>query len=187
MQVDAGSRPSRICVRVRDDGTEDLTGAVRRVDVADAGAVEAFAAEVVQTLGPIDLWINNAGVLGPVGPIRDTSNEHWRRCVEINLFDVLFGSRAFLAHRSGHATLINIASRVAANGAAGLAAYSATKSAVVSLTPTLCSRIPTKVPSWTSRQATSQTTVQGRNRCRRPGVSGPYDAVDSIGRCHDAH
>jgi NAD(P)-dependent dehydrogenase (short-subunit alcohol dehydrogenase family) len=41
----------------------------RSFDVADADAVDRFGADVARELGPIDLWINNAGVLGPIGPL----------------------------------------------------------------------------------------------------------------------
>src|SRR4051812_23760706 len=45
-----------------------MTGAV---DVTHAAELDAFAARVTEDLGPIDLWVNNAGVLEPMGPFRD--------------------------------------------------------------------------------------------------------------------
>ena len=42
------------------------------VDVADGDAVAAFADAVIARFGRIDLWVNNAGVLGPIGPLADT-------------------------------------------------------------------------------------------------------------------
>ena len=41
------------------------------MDVTDAAAVDRFAAAVVERFGRIDLWINNAGLLDPIGPLRD--------------------------------------------------------------------------------------------------------------------
>ena len=109
----------------------------RAVDVADAYAVDNFADEVCRRLGTIDVWINNAGVLGFVGPVRDTKIEEWERTVAVNLMGVVAGARAFLQRRTERAVLVNIASRAAVGPVPGLAAYAATKAAVVSLTLSL--------------------------------------------------
>jgi NAD(P)-dependent dehydrogenase (short-subunit alcohol dehydrogenase family) len=104
------------------------------VDVASAPAVERFATVVVGQFGRIDLWINNAGVLGPIGPLRSTDEVGWTRCYQVNVFGTVNGSRAFLARQSNGGTLVNIASRAGVHGSAGLAAYSATKAGVIALT-----------------------------------------------------
>jgi NAD(P)-dependent dehydrogenase (short-subunit alcohol dehydrogenase family) len=107
---------------------------VRAVDVTDGIATERFASEVHRELGPIDLWINNAGVIGPIGPMRTADAEEWRRCLEVNVLGTSNGSRSFLNHCSSGATLLNIASRAGVRPAAGLAAYSCSKAAVIALT-----------------------------------------------------
>jgi NAD(P)-dependent dehydrogenase (short-subunit alcohol dehydrogenase family) len=105
------------------------------LDVTDGPAVDRFAGDVARELGPIDVWINNAAVLGPIGPVRTSDRDAWRRCIDVNIQGVVNASRAFLAQRrAGAGTLVNIASRAAVAPAAGLAAYSATKAAVVALT-----------------------------------------------------
>ena len=106
----------------------------RSVDVADAAAIEHFAAEVREQLGPIDLWINNAGVVEPIASVRDSNAADWARSVAVNLLGTVSGSRAFLTNRAANAMLLNIASRAGRRPAAGLAAYSATKAAVIALT-----------------------------------------------------
>src|SRR4051812_27153828 len=73
-------------------------GFCRVVDVADAAAVAAFAAAVHADLGPIDVWINNAGVLGPIGPLESADPAAWSRAVAVNLNGTFNGSRAFLSH-----------------------------------------------------------------------------------------
>ena len=47
----------------------------REGDVTDGAAVEGFCEEVAREWGPIDLWVNNAGILEPVAPLRDLSAE----------------------------------------------------------------------------------------------------------------
>ena len=45
------------------------TPVLSAVDVTDRDAVAAFAQAVVARFGRIDLWVNNAGLLGPIGPL----------------------------------------------------------------------------------------------------------------------
>src|SRR5437764_567235 len=59
--------------------------------------VEHFAAEALERFGRIDLWINNAGILGPIGRLGSTESDAWTRCFEVNLLGTVNGSRAFLA------------------------------------------------------------------------------------------
>lgn len=107
---------------------------VEAVDVGGAVEVERFATRVHDQLGPIDLWINNAGVVGPIGPLRSSSAVGWVAAVETNLLGTVNGCRAFLAHHASRGTLVNLASRAGVSAAPGLAAYSATKAAVIALT-----------------------------------------------------
>ena len=88
----------------------------QQLDVTDEGAVETFAAEVLHRFGQIDVWINNAGVLDPMGPLRDVDAADFRRHVDINLTGVFLGTRTFVRHlraRDGEGVLINVSSRPA--------------------------------------------------------------------------
>ena len=108
-----------------------------RLDVGDSKAVDAFAAQVIERFGAIDLWINNAGVLAPIAPLREVSDAeadaHWR----INVNGVLYGTRAFvrqLRARGAAGVLINISSGAARNAYAGWSIYCAGKAAVDRMT-----------------------------------------------------
>jgi NAD(P)-dependent dehydrogenase (short-subunit alcohol dehydrogenase family) len=120
-------------------GSEALTACV---DVRDADAVERFTREVVERFGHIDLWVNNAGVLEPIGPLADTDPEELRRNVDVNVLGVAYGSAAFARHvrgRAGRGLLINISSGAATTVYVGWAAYCASKAAVDMLTAVLAS------------------------------------------------
>jgi NAD(P)-dependent dehydrogenase (short-subunit alcohol dehydrogenase family) len=109
----------------------------RRVDVREEAAIEGFAEEVTGRFGAIDLWINNAGVLEPVGPVRDTDVGAFRELIDINLTGVFLGSRAYIRHvrsREGGGVLINVSSGAAWGGYAGWSAYCASKAGVALLT-----------------------------------------------------
>lgn len=116
----------------------------RRLDVGDGAAVEALAGEVVARFGRIDLWVNNAGVLEPIVPVRDLSAEALEAHLRVNLIGVLHGTQAFVRHlraRGANAgdpgVLINLSSGAAWHGYAGWAAYCAGKAALDRLTETV--------------------------------------------------
>lgn len=108
-----------------------------RVDVTDADGMDAFARSVVERFGRIDLWVNNAGVLDPIGPLADADPDALRHHVDINVTGVLFGSRAFarqVRRQSGGGVLVNISSGAGTTPYQGWAAYCASKAAVDMLT-----------------------------------------------------
>lgn len=112
----------------------------RRLDVADAAAVDGFARDAMARFGRIDLWINNAGVLEPIAPVRDLRPADLRQHLDVNLFGVLHGCQAYLRHAvaaQGGGVLINVSSGAAWKGYAGWAAYCAGKAAVDRLTECL--------------------------------------------------
>jgi benzil reductase ((S)-benzoin forming) len=108
------------------------------VDVGDAVAVEQLAEMVADRLGPIDLWINNAGVLEPIAPLRDADPAELEAHVRTNVLGVVHGSRAYARHvraRPGHAgVLVNVTTGAASYPYAGWSAYCASKAAVDQLT-----------------------------------------------------
>jgi NAD(P)-dependent dehydrogenase (short-subunit alcohol dehydrogenase family) len=109
----------------------------RQLDVTDLAAVEAFCAEVAAEFGPIDLWINNAGLLGPVMPLRDTDPAEIAPVLDVNVMGVIHGSRTFIRHRravGGGGVLVNISSGAAQQAPASWLAYGASKAAVDNLT-----------------------------------------------------
>ena len=107
------------------------------VDVTDAAAVERFAQEAIQRFGKIDLWVNNAGVLEPIEPLREVGADAFAEHVAINLGGVFHGTQSFVRHvrsRAGGGVLINISSGAARKAYAGWSAYCAAKAGVDRLT-----------------------------------------------------
>ncbi|HUC06155.1 MAG TPA: SDR family NAD(P)-dependent oxidoreductase [Acidimicrobiales bacterium] len=107
------------------------------VDVTDATALAAFAAEVVARFGRIDLWVNNAGLLEPIGPVATSDLHAAARLIQVNVTGVLNGSAVFARHvrsRPGAGVLINMSSGAGVRPYVGWGPYGASKAAVDQLT-----------------------------------------------------
>jgi 3-oxoacyl-[acyl-carrier protein] reductase len=167
-----------ICLRLARDGarvavldvneeaavrTAQLAGGVAvRADVSESASVDAALERVEAELGPVDVWVNNAGIPaaaqaervvprlerqldeaaagGPVETALDglvrLPDEEWRRLLAIHLDGTFYGTRAAarsMAGRRGGA-IVNIASICGLEGCAGYPHYSAAKAGVLGFT-----------------------------------------------------
>jgi NAD(P)-dependent dehydrogenase (short-subunit alcohol dehydrogenase family) len=105
------------------------------LDVTDRASFEGFLDETERRLGPIDVVINNAGIM-PVTPLVEEPEDSFRRQIEINLIGVIHGTqlamKRMMPRNTGH--IVNIASQAGKVAMPGIATYTATKHAVVGLT-----------------------------------------------------
>jgi NADP-dependent 3-hydroxy acid dehydrogenase YdfG len=104
------------------------------LDVTERASFARFLDEVESRLGPLDVLINNAGIM-PIGPFVEESDATAKRMIDINVVGLIFGSKLalerFLPRNRGH--LVQIASAAGKAGFPGGATYCATKHAVVGL------------------------------------------------------
>ena len=104
------------------------------VNVVERASVRGFLDAVEAQLGPLDVLVNNAGIM-PLGPFEEESDATARRLVDINVHGVVHGIKEALprmrARGRGH--IVNIASTAGKVGFAGGATYSGTKHFVVGL------------------------------------------------------
>lgn len=126
--------------RLRRDGVEVITfdlssDADVALDVSDASAVEAAVAKV----GPVDILINSAGIVGPNKPLWETSAAEWQKTFDVNVFGLVNVTRAVVPGmiESGWGRIVNMASMAGKDGNPSLSAYSASKAAVIGLTKSL--------------------------------------------------
>ncbi len=105
------------------------------LDVTDRASFNAFLDAAEEQLGPLDVLVNNAGIL-QIGRFLVEDDLTARRMVDINLHGVILGMKLalerMLPRDRGH--IVNISSQAGKFGAPGGATYSATKHAVVGLT-----------------------------------------------------
>lgn len=168
-----------ICKRLAADGAEiaafDISlptaegtiaelgdGVALEVDVSSAAAVEEAVAEVERTLGPPDIYVNNAGAVGidhvrrvqprlqaqaaeraagekvttPLDALVRLTDEEWRRLLAIHLDGTFYGTRAAARSMAGHGggSIINMASICGLEGCTGHPHYSAAKAGILGLT-----------------------------------------------------
>ena len=103
-----------------------------QLDVADEAAVHAHADEVAEKHGVPDILINNAGI-GQAGPFLATPSKSFTRVIDINLYGVVNGCRAFgakMVERGSGGHIVNLASMAAYTPQQSFTAYSTSKAAV---------------------------------------------------------
>jgi D-sorbitol dehydrogenase (acceptor) len=115
----------------------EIKGAVAvKMDVSDQASITAAVAEAANTLGQIDILINNAAIFS-AAPIAEITRADYQRVFDINVAGTLFTMQAVAAHmieRGIKGRIINMASQAGRRGESLVAVYCASKAAVISLT-----------------------------------------------------
>jgi NAD(P)-dependent dehydrogenase (short-subunit alcohol dehydrogenase family) len=112
------------------------------LDVTDRPGFTAFLDEVERRLGPIDVLVNNAGIM-PVGPLDEEEDATAIRLIEINLHAVIHGTKEAMRRMKPRGTghIVNVASSAGKSGFPNLATYCATKHGVVGLSEAVRSEL----------------------------------------------
>ena len=105
-------------------------------DVSRAADVETAVTAAVRDLGPIEIMVNNAGVLDGYFNVDELDESTWRKVIDIDLTGVFLCCKRVLAEMlpRGRGRIINMASVAGLGGTGGGAAYIAAKHAIVGLT-----------------------------------------------------
>jgi NAD(P)-dependent dehydrogenase (short-subunit alcohol dehydrogenase family) len=153
------------------------------LDVTQRASFESFLQEVERQLGPLDVLINNAGIM-PIGPFVAETDTTATRMIDINLHGVIFGSKLalerFLPRGQGH--LVNIASVAGKAGFPGGATYCATKHAVVGLSEAIRAEVrSTDIDVSIVMPVVVNTELgSGLQRSRGVKVVEPEDVANAI-------
>ncbi len=129
--------------------TRKLTGetgnrvSLHCVDVADRAQMMQFASQVLSHHGVVDILINNAGISFTPLTFDEISHEQFEKVININMWGVYNGIRAFLPHlrTRPEASIVNISSLAGLVGLYGYSAYSMSKHAIRGLSDALQSEL----------------------------------------------
>ncbi len=104
------------------------TAFVAPADVSDSAALDRAATAIEAALGPIDVWVNNAGI-GFYGAFVEVPEDAFRRVVEVNLHGTVNGTRVALARMRprDRGTIVQVLSAISYRGVPLQSAYSTTK------------------------------------------------------------
>ncbi|HEY4057928.1 MAG TPA: SDR family NAD(P)-dependent oxidoreductase [Kofleriaceae bacterium] len=138
--VREGARHVVLVDRAAAESTDRITA--RQVDVTDEAAVAALVAEIEATIGPIDLFCSNAGILS-VDPdfdnVASLPTAEWNRAWAVNVMAHIFAARAVLpsmiARKAGY--FLHTVSAAGLLSQIGAAAYSTTKHAAIGFAESL--------------------------------------------------
>ena len=132
--------------RLRADGVEvvtiDLAGDVDMLlDITEENAL----AEAATSVGPVDILINSAGIVGPNKPLLETTSAEWLSVLGVNVLGTTATIRAFAPGmiERGWGRIVNFASMAGKDGNPNLSIYSASKAAVIALTKSLGKELAT--------------------------------------------
>lgn len=105
-------------------------------DVRQEEQVERYVAAAVERFGKIDIFFNNAGVLGSIEPIVRHSMADFRSVFEVNVFGMFLGLKHVtgLMQAAGKGSVVNTASICGVSAVEDMPAYVASKHAVIGLT-----------------------------------------------------
>jgi NADP-dependent 3-hydroxy acid dehydrogenase YdfG len=150
------------------------------LDVRDAVAMDGFAASTFDTYGGVDLFFNNAGVIS-AGTVWEAPISDFRWTVDVNLFGLLNGIRAFVPRMIAQNTECHIVDTASIAGllvVENSPAYVASKFGALSLTEVLdlqLQQIGSKVVAHAVCPAVVQTDLDQCNSYRRPDEYDPSD------------
>jgi NAD(P)-dependent dehydrogenase (short-subunit alcohol dehydrogenase family) len=105
-------------------------------DVTRLADVQRYAEAAVKQFGGVDVFFNNAGILGALSPLSDYPEETFDRVIAVNLKSVWLGMKvvAPLLRARGGGAIVNTASIAGLRGTPNMIAYTASKHAVVGMT-----------------------------------------------------
>jgi NAD(P)-dependent dehydrogenase (short-subunit alcohol dehydrogenase family) len=114
-----------------------------RTDVTLESDIAAAVDLAVSTFGGLDVMFNNAGIVGAIGSIAETSSQAWEKTIAVLLDGVFYGmkhaARVMIPQRRG--AIISTSSTAGIQGGLGPHAYTAAKHAVIGLTKSVSAEL----------------------------------------------
>ncbi len=109
------------------------------VDVQKIKVVQSKLSEIEKKFGKIDIFVNNAGIAGPISTVENYSDEEWKKVIEMNLNSVFYCCKAVVPYmiKNNFGRIVNISSIAGKEGNPNASAYSSAKAGIIGLTKSL--------------------------------------------------
>lgn len=116
---------------------------VQECDVSSEAEVQMLMKRAIEAYGRLDVLVNNAGALGPIGPLEGNDTSKWMDAVKVNLLGVFLCCKYAIPHmkRQNWGRIINLSGAGAPVPYPWFSAYSASKTAILGLTQTLAEEV----------------------------------------------
>jgi NAD(P)-dependent dehydrogenase (short-subunit alcohol dehydrogenase family) len=153
------------------------------LDVTNRASFTAFIDRVEATHGPLDVLVNNAGIM-PAGPFLDESDDTAMRQIDINVHGVILGMKIALPRmlERGRGHVVNMASAAGKGGFPGIVTYCGTKHAVVGISEAIRGELDGSgiefsvvMPAFVNTEL-----ISGATKPRAVKVVEPEDVADAI-------
>lgn len=112
-------------------------------DISDVAQVDYLLVLTLRAFGHIDILINNAALVQPLGKVWETSPTAWQKLIAVNVIGPYLCARAVLPQmiERGSGRIINVSSAVAERNLEGASAYNASKAALERFSGTLAAEV----------------------------------------------
>lgn len=128
-----------------DDDVQEAGGAITllRLDITNGDKVDALGPTILERFGRLDIFIGNAGILGPLSPITHVSERDWNQVLDINLSANwrLLRTLDPLLRMSDAGRVVLVTSGAAQNCRAYWGPYSVSKAAIEALGKTYAAEV----------------------------------------------
>ncbi|MFB2584649.1 SDR family oxidoreductase [Herbiconiux liukaitaii] len=163
----------------REEGVGGARVAAFQVDVSSLGSVQALAAAVRETFGPVSILVNNAGVAS-TGRLDAMTDEDWGWLLGVNFYGMVHGVTAFLPQlRETRGRMLNTGSMAGLSPDAGMGGYGTSKFAVTAYTEVLAAELAEEGIAVTLLAPGPVRTALGSSSRNRPeGSEGGLVDVD---------
>ena len=159
-----------------------------QADVAALDQVKSMVKEVENEWGPIEILVNNAGIIDDTHVIR-MSDDAWHRVIDVNLHGTFYTTRAALrqmmVNRWGR--IINIGSIVGLRGNATQTNYTASKAAVIGFTKALAKEVASRnitanvvTPGYFETETTSVLSEEMKQYWRDRTPMGRFGELEEV-------
>ncbi len=168
----ASRREAQLKAAVQDLESTGIKVLGVKTDVLVAEEVEALAKCAASELGPIGIWVNNAGgnLDRQMHQLTETTRENWDALVGLNLTSVWWGSSVAASHMTNGGSILNISSLAGHRASPGFGPYGACRAGVMQMTKTLAVELAPKGI---------------RVNCIAPGTVETEMLLETLGLNHD--